>query len=261
MEEELSSMWGKFSLNADENKGVSPDVSEIEPMVHRGKVCLIGKILAERIVPKEYFKTPLTRVWRPTGGLTFQVIGGNMFIAEFEHEWDKVRIMEGRPWLFDGNLISLADFDGLTPPGAMRFDDEAFWVRMYNLPLACMSKETGQKLGASVGMVEEVDVDDDAPGWGKYLRVKISLDLNKPLARGRMLHVRNRSIWIAFKYEKLPKFCYKCGTILHGQQGCNRDGNLRSPSKDDDQPYGPWLRVIFPFRRGLKGDSHIAREQ
>jgi hypothetical protein len=35
MEEELTKRWGKFSLNNDENAGVSLDVAEIEPMVHR----------------------------------------------------------------------------------------------------------------------------------------------------------------------------------------------------------------------------------
>lgn len=73
---------------------------------------------------------------------------------------------------------------------------------MYNLPLACMSKETRKKIGSSVGVVEEVDVHDDEPGWGEYLKVKIRVDLKKPLARGRILHVPGRSLWIAFKYEK-----------------------------------------------------------
>jgi len=74
----------------------------------------------DRIVPKEFFKGPLIRAWRPMHAVTFQVIGENMFIAEFE--WDKSRIMEGRPWLFDGNLVSLAEFDGITPPAEMHLN-------------------------------------------------------------------------------------------------------------------------------------------
>lgn len=100
MEEYLTVRWGKFSLNKEENDGVSLEVAEIEPMVHRGKVCLIGKLMAERIVPKEYFRVPLLKIWRPVGTVTFQVIGGNMFIAEFAEVGDKIRVMEGRPWIF-----------------------------------------------------------------------------------------------------------------------------------------------------------------
>jgi hypothetical protein len=48
--------------------------------------------------------------------------------------------------------------------------------------------------------------------------VKIRLDLRKPLACGIMLHVSGRSLWIGYKYEKLPRFSYKCRVILHGSK-------------------------------------------
>jgi hypothetical protein len=85
-------------------------------------------------------------------------------LIDFEHEWDKVRIMEGRPWTFDGNLVSLADFDGITPVDELEFEKAAFWIRMYKLPLACMSKAMGFRIGASVGEVLEVEVDDEGVG-------------------------------------------------------------------------------------------------
>jgi hypothetical protein len=247
-------MWGKFSLIEDENEGVAMNDSELEPLVHRGQVCLVGKLLVDRIVPKDYFQAPLLRIWRPVGSVSFQVIGGNKFIAEFEEEGDKRRILEGRPWLFDGNLVALEEFDGLTPPVSMQFEHASFWVRMYNLPLACMSKDTGKKIGSSVGVVEDVDVQDNELGWGEYLKVKIRVDLKKPLARGRMLHMPGRSLWIAFKYEKLPNFCYRCGLILHGQTGCRKEGIIRN-SAQEAEPYGPWLRVMFPTRRGIRWEA------
>jgi hypothetical protein len=67
------------------------------------------------------------------------------------------------------------------------------------------------------------------------------LDLTKPLAGGRMLYVQNRSIWVAFKYKKLPKFCFKCSVIKHGQLRCNRIGSRRPPSNEEEYPYGQWL--------------------
>jgi hypothetical protein len=133
--------------------------------------------------------------------------------------------MEGRPWLFDGNLVSLAEFDGITPPSKMNFDKESFWMRRYNLPLACMSKEVGHKIGSSVGEVEEIDMLEDEAGWGEFLRVKVLMDLSKPIPIGRKLHLPNQSTWVAFKYERLPKFCYKCGVMRHGKAGCLRLGH------------------------------------
>lgn len=243
-------LWGKFSLGEAEQAGVSMESTEMVPMVKRGNHCLIGKLIADRILPKDFLKIPLLRAWRPTGEVSFNPIGDNMFVVEFEHMWVKSRIMEGRPWLYDGNLVSLKEFDGLTPPSNLSFDMASFWVRMYNLPLACMGKTAGQKLGESVGLVEEVDVAEGEAGWGEFLRVKVSIDITKPLARGRVLHVPNQSIWVAFKYEKLPKFCYNCGIIKHSSLGCADKGRRHPQVKEDALPYGSWLRVMPPYRQG-----------
>jgi hypothetical protein len=51
-----------------------------------------------------------------------------------------------------------------TAPSAIPFRKAFFWVRMKNLPLACMGREVGFKIGSSVGEVEEVDADMDGIG-------------------------------------------------------------------------------------------------
>jgi hypothetical protein len=91
-----------------------------------------------------------------------------------------------------------------------------------------MSREVGFKLGASVGKVEEVDTDKDGIGWGECLRVKILIDLYKPLSRGRMLKFDGKSFLIGFKYEHLPKFCFHCGVICHGIEGCLKRNGMRN---------------------------------
>jgi hypothetical protein len=135
--------------------------------------------------------------------VNFKNIGCNLFLIEFENEWDKIRIMEGRPWTFDGNLVSLADLDNPTLRiGFQKGIIASFWVCMFNLPLACMSKEMGKRIGASVGTVEEVDVDEDGVGWGEYLRVRITLDLSKPLSRGCFIKIRDKSICVTTSMGK-----------------------------------------------------------
>jgi hypothetical protein len=63
-------------------------------------------------------------------------------------------------------------FDGITPPSEIAFDKVAFWVRMYNLPLACMGQDIGRQIGASIGEVELVETDEDGAAWGEFLRAQ-----------------------------------------------------------------------------------------
>lgn len=135
----------------------------------------------------------------------------------------------------------------------MTFATAAFWVRMYNLPLACTSTDIGFRIGSSVGVVEDVDVVDDGVDWGEFLRVRICVDLSKPLTRGRMLKLMNNSVWVAFQYEKLPKFCFRCGVIRHGLTGCLQSGGRRTSGEAAETQFGSWLRALSPNRRQGNG--------
>uniref|UniRef100_A0A803KQZ7 Zinc knuckle CX2CX4HX4C domain-containing protein n=1 Tax=Chenopodium quinoa TaxID=63459 RepID=A0A803KQZ7_CHEQI len=56
----------------------------------------------------------------------------------------------------------------------------------------------------------------DPLGWGEVMRVKVLLDLNKPLRRGiKIATGQNASKWVAIKYERLMEFCYYCGRSKH----------------------------------------------
>lgn len=78
-----------------------------------------------------------------------------------------------------------------------------------------MSRECDERIG-NTGMVEAVAVNENDVGWGRFLRVKIRLDLKKPLARGKKVTI----YWIPIQYEKLPRFCFTCGQIIHENGVC-----------------------------------------
>jgi hypothetical protein len=98
--------------------------------------------------------------------------------------------------VFEGSLFSLEEFDGITPPPEIPFEKAAFWVQMFNLPLACMGQAVGFQIGSTMGMVEEVETDDEGIGWGKYLRVRVKIDLTKPISRGRHITLLGKKIEI-----------------------------------------------------------------
>jgi hypothetical protein len=85
-------------------------------------------------------------------------------LIEFENEWDKSRVLEFRPWIFEGNLFLLEEYNGAIAPTGMVFVKASFWVRMLHLPLACMCETLGFKIGSSIGMVEEVETEEDGTG-------------------------------------------------------------------------------------------------
>jgi hypothetical protein len=95
--EELTKQWGKLMLREDENPRIVIQEQSVTQLVQQGQACLIGKLLTERSIGKEILKTPMIRVWRPTGRVTFKTLGTNLFLIEFENWWEKDRILEGHP--------------------------------------------------------------------------------------------------------------------------------------------------------------------
>lgn len=77
------------------------------------------------------------------------------------------------------------------------------------------------------------------------MRVKVKVDVTKPLCRGRKIGLCNgEEIWVSFKYERLPNLCYWCGQLTHHDNECfvwlKRKGSLR----ESDKQFRSWLRAV-----------------
>ena len=78
-----------------------------------------------------------------------------------------------------------------------------------------MNKHWGELLGVKIGKVEKVDVDGQERASGDCLRVRVSVDITKPLVR----YVTSYSLKLKdyeryeVKYERLPHYCFSCGIL------------------------------------------------
>lgn len=160
MADDLTNLWESFSLIEEE------DIEFAIPKtrVSRGNACVLGKLISDRLVSCETIRSTLVPIWKIINPLSFTVLGDNFFLIDFSDPLDKERVLAGKPWVWEGNLFLVEDFDGITPPLQFSFDKAAFWVRMINMPLTCMCREIGQKIEASTGTVEHVDMDAEGIG-------------------------------------------------------------------------------------------------
>jgi hypothetical protein len=185
----------------------------------------------------------MTRIWKTLDLVQFKENHENLWLLEFGNESDKRRIKEGRPWLFDRCVLVLKEVEESILPSQMDFSKALFWVQVHDMPLTCMNREIGYRIGESLGAVEEVDVTGDGVGWGRCLRIRVYLDLTRPLDRGRALHINGKPVWVSFRYEKLPHFCYTCGRIVHGNNGCKGGASFRLNGGEPAKQWGAWLRA------------------
>lgn len=116
-----------------------------------------------------------------------------------------------------------------------------------------MNRYYRELIGNTIGRVLDVDVDVDIDdtGWGSFLRVRVDINLTKPLARIRKITIKGDTLWLSVKYAKLPKFCYGCDRILHTKGICQM-----SKSSPKDQ-FGNWLRGEVTHKTWSKSGEEI----
>ena len=94
----------------------------------------------------------------------------------------------------------------------LEFSRAAFWVQIHNVSERSFTQATSEAIGNIIGEVIVVaNLEDDCVG-NEFLRVRVSIDISKPLSQCRKLWAEGKQVgWVGLKFEHLPNFCYWCG--------------------------------------------------
>lgn len=167
-----------------------------------------------------------------------------MLLFIFKDEADLEWVIKQSPWTFDKYLVVLQKPDVDNSIESMSFNSSPFWVQLHNVSLSRMSKENAESIRASIGEVEEEDVPASGQGYGRFLSIRVKVEIRQPLCRGRLVDLGDRDpIWVAFRYERLLVFCYKCGKLNHDERDCQGKSKFRGNQRSVESQYGPWLKV------------------
>jgi hypothetical protein len=258
--EDISGLWESFSLTDKEE--VPFDFGEAEEGDH---YYLAARFMTNRVLNLESVVRTFTPLWRAERGFTARDLGTNIVVFIFENESDLERVVQLEPWSYDKHLVSFQRVEADTSITEMECRWCSFWVQIHNLPVRRMSHEYASALGKAVGVVEQVAEDEEERGREGCMRIRVKIDISKPLCRGRKATLTGgKEIWIPFKYERLPNFCYWCGMLTHGDRDCERWLRSKGTLRREEQQYGAWLRAVVdrPIRRvevKVAGRSNIPR--
>ncbi|KAE8782072.1 hypothetical protein D1007_44590 [Hordeum vulgare] len=171
----------------------------------------LGIVLSEKAVSAEGVTQALGKIWCPLRGIRCRKM-----VVDF----DPNKALE--EYVFNWVPIS---------------------VQVLKVPLGRMDRAEREMIGEKVGAFVDVEVGEDGMAEGESLRIKVKLDITKPLMRGTVIHTGDdeRVRWCPFRYEYLREFCYICGIIGHEEKNCSV-----SLTKGEEKQFGSWLRAYIP---------------
>ncbi|KAL4291062.1 hypothetical protein GQ457_14G004700 [Hibiscus cannabinus] len=146
------------------------------------------------------------------------------------------------------------------------------WVRLPGLPYHYYSKALFRRIAAIVGEVVRVDYNMQAEERGKFARLAVTVDLNKPLVSCIGIDDFTQQL----EYEGLQNICFKCDIYGHSQEICthnpmrgngvisqkqNSDNVGEEASKEvgKESLFGPWM-VVDPRRRRPPAARGVSRD-
>ncbi|OMO90520.1 reverse transcriptase [Corchorus capsularis] len=202
--EALTNMCSQLSLQEGEKEKVVIDNSWVDG--EDGNVVrhyLLGKLMLKKPVNVEGLRNVMYQAWRLEGDLIVQEVGVRLFLFQFEDPLEKDRVLVSQPWSFKKVLLVLKEYDGVLPPESVQFNKCPFWVRVFDLPLRLQNERVGVAVGEAAGEVLDID-----PNWGRFMRVRVQVDLLIPLKAGTTVSTASGDLEVEFRYEKMADFCY-----------------------------------------------------
>uniref|UniRef100_A0A803N409 DUF4283 domain-containing protein n=1 Tax=Chenopodium quinoa TaxID=63459 RepID=A0A803N409_CHEQI len=244
MEDDIIKEWEKLSLTEEESKVVG-ELGEGDDLAKQEQIqlALVGKLCTLKPFNVEAMKKTLTTVWKVTDNIIIRMMDTNLFIFQFLNQEDKQWVIDGMPWFFDGKLMLLGEINGDEQPSDVDISRTPMWVRLFDVPFNKRTPGVMREVGDVLGGF--IDFDEYDPlVWGEFVRIKVFVDIKKPLHRGLFMAVGgSKPKWIDIKYEQLDDFCFYCGCLDHTDKMCARKEEDDEKCSEIVYQYGPWLRA------------------
>lgn len=119
-----------------------------------------------------------------------------------------------------------------------------------------MSQRVVTDIGNYIGSFVASDSNNFTGAWKEYLRVCVTIELDKPSKRRMKLKKNSENwCWVTFKYEAVPTFCFICGLIGHSEKYCEKIFDV--PADQIEKPYGVWMRADPKCRNHTMGNKWL----
>jgi hypothetical protein len=176
---------------------------------------LIVKVFG-RSVGYMFLVNKLKAIWRTNSGFSCVDLGLGFFLVKFENRDDFEDVLRNGPWFIGEHFLSIRPWVPDFRASDASVSSVAVWVRLPELPVEYYHKDSLMHIGSGIGPVLRVDFNTASGTRGRFARLCIQIELDKPLIRT----VRVGKIKLAVVYEGIGLLCFKCGKLGHKQEWC-----------------------------------------
>ncbi|GAU32943.1 hypothetical protein TSUD_153600 [Trifolium subterraneum] len=172
------------------------------PWQHAIIVKLLGKTLGFLTM-----RDRLRAIWKLTGDMDVMDIGHGFFMVKFDLEADREKVISGGPWVIYDHCVAIRPWTTDFISSEVHINKTLVWIRFPSLGMEYYDESLLLALATAVGRPIKVDMHTLDASRGKFARVCIEIELDKPVV-GKVWF---RDFWYKVEYEGLHLLCQRCG--------------------------------------------------
>ena len=169
-----------------------------------------------RSVSFSYIQNKLMQIWRPAGWMDCADLSHEFFLVRFFPKEDLDSVLEKGLWFIGDFFLSLRPWEPFFKPSIANVSLIAVWVKLNELPIELYEIEAIKQIGESLGKVLRIDAHTTMEARGKYARLCIQIDINKPLINTILIGRFEQPV----TYKGIHKLCFSCERIVHKVDAC-----------------------------------------
>ncbi|KAK8563441.1 hypothetical protein V6N12_035587 [Hibiscus sabdariffa] len=194
-------------------------------------------------------------------------IENGYFLATFRSHEDFLTVLADDPWTIFGHYLTVEPWSPDFSPSQPYPSKVVTWIRLPGLSATLYKWSLIEEIGNCIGLVVRIDYQTESGCRGRFARMEIRIDLNKPLVSKLLVNDKLQVI----EYESLPTVCFECGKYGHVNDSCpttvsesgRADPSSPTPSRPHDDAssdFGLWMLVEKnqrrPSRKPLANMAH-----
>ena len=175
----LAEHWQNLSLN--EREDVNLEISEDKSS---NECIMAAKFLIKRALSVEAVIKTFNPLWRSKKGSEVRRAGDHILLFVFDNRKEVDKILSSAPWRFDKHLVVLQWYDREVSIRALKFNTIPVRIQVHDILMRFLNHKVAEELCEVAGSVcREEDINE--MDGGSFMRVRVIIDINKPLYRGR----------------------------------------------------------------------------
>ncbi|KAE8705644.1 hypothetical protein F3Y22_tig00110419pilonHSYRG00115 [Hibiscus syriacus] len=157
-------------------------------------------------------------LWCPSGDMNLIDLDNEYYPVRFAVKEDYLQVLFGRPWVIYGCYLTVQPWCRSFSTTADHPSKIMVWACLLGFPYRYYNKSLLRHITGLIGQVVCINYNTKDGSRGRFARLAIMVDLDKPLISGLKIDGCGQGI----EYEGLPLICYACDKYVHTMEHCSR---------------------------------------